>query len=166
MHIFRFFVFYISLQGKWEKVANKFEKSSKINLKNLQNSYPRRKRTGYYGILPLRVQIFLNARNPRSKLRGIQRRIKNFRGLEDFGSLSGERKQFFLQSDLKRNASKSGCNAFLDFDYKHQTIKKCSKLYNQLSHISQQRRFCKNHNNQNICVDYLLKKDPRFSPIS
>ncbi len=48
-----------------------------INLKNLQNSYPRRKRTGYYGILPLRVQIFLNARNPRSKLRGIQRRIKN-----------------------------------------------------------------------------------------
>jgi len=29
MHIFRFFVFYISLQGKWEKVANKFEKSSK-----------------------------------------------------------------------------------------------------------------------------------------
>ena len=46
-----------------------------INLKNLQNSYPRRKRTGYYGILPLRVQIFLNARNPRSKLRGIQRRI-------------------------------------------------------------------------------------------
>ncbi len=51
----------------------------KINLKNLQNSYPRRKRTGYYGILPLRVQIFLNARNPRSKLRGIQRRITDLR---------------------------------------------------------------------------------------
>jgi ABC-type multidrug transport system fused ATPase/permease subunit len=29
----------------------------KINWQNLQNSYPRRKRTGYYGILPLRVQV-------------------------------------------------------------------------------------------------------------
>ena len=30
-----------------------------INWQNLQNSYPRRKRTAYYGILPLRVQILL-----------------------------------------------------------------------------------------------------------
>ena len=30
-----------------------------INLQNLQNSYLRRKRTEYYGILPLRVQILL-----------------------------------------------------------------------------------------------------------
>jgi hypothetical protein len=30
-----------------------------INWQNPQNSYPRRKRTGYYRILPLRVQILL-----------------------------------------------------------------------------------------------------------
>ena len=30
-----------------------------INLQNLQNPYLRRKRTEYYGILPLRVQILL-----------------------------------------------------------------------------------------------------------
>jgi hypothetical protein len=33
-----------------------------INLQNLQNFYPRRKRTGYYEILPLRVQILLRRR--------------------------------------------------------------------------------------------------------
>jgi hypothetical protein len=70
-----------------------------IKWQNLQNSYLRRKRTEYYGILPLRDQIlkmaksskflsppqadgvlrnfappgsdFVKARNPRSKLRGI-----------------------------------------------------------------------------------------------
>ena len=33
-----------------------------INLQNLQNFYPRRKRSAYYEILPLRVQILLRLR--------------------------------------------------------------------------------------------------------
>jgi hypothetical protein len=41
-----------------------------INLQNLQISDPRRKRTGYYGILPLRVR-FCPSVEPRGKPRGI-----------------------------------------------------------------------------------------------
>ena len=36
-----------------------FLQELQINLQNLQNPYLRRKRTEYYGILPLRVQILL-----------------------------------------------------------------------------------------------------------
>ena len=48
------------LQQLWGGLAETARiKNRAINLQNLQNSYLRRKRTEYYGILPLRVQILL-----------------------------------------------------------------------------------------------------------
>ena len=88
-----------------------------INLKNLQNSYPRRKRTGYYGILPLRIQIFLNAQNPRSKLRGIQIRIK-FRLLK-----------FHLEEEPANNGRILGCESKNHTECKGElwTCERCGK---------------------------------------